>query len=110
MTSSAPSAADNIKRWKSLFLPPTGKTIDEVSKVDKFKVGDVGITYLDMSGTYKYRNPADPNAKEEKKADFRFFGVIFESPNGPYFIRLTGPARTLEQQKKAFDDWLKNFK
>ena len=37
-------------------------------------------------------------------------GVIFESPGGPYFMTLIGPARTVEQHKKGFDEWLKNFK
>ncbi len=105
------SAADNIKRWKTMFAPPEGKTIDDVSKVEKFKVGDVSVAYLDVRGTYLYKNPPfAPNAKVERKPNFRRYGVIFESPNGPYFITLTGPARTMEQQKKGFDEWIKGFK
>jgi hypothetical protein len=104
-------AEENIKRWKGFFRAPDGKTLDDVSKVTKFKVGDVDVTYLDVSGTFLSKDPPfDPNAKEVKKADFRRFGVIFESPNGPYFITLTGPAKTMERHKKDFDDWLKNFK
>jgi len=102
---------DNIKRWKGFFRAPEGKTIEDVSKVEKFKVGEVKVTYLDISGTFLSKNPPfDPNAKEVKKPDFRRFGVIFESPNGPYFIMVTGPARTMEMHKKGFDEWLKNFK
>jgi hypothetical protein len=36
--------------------------------------------------------------------------VIFESSNGPFYITLTGPARTVEQHKKGFDEWIKGFK
>ena len=105
------SAQDNIKRWKGFFRAPEGKTIDDVSKLEKFKVGDVKVTYLDVSGTFLSKDPPfDPNAKEVKKPQFRRFGVIFESPNGPYFITVTGPARTMEMHKKGFDEWLKNFK
>ena len=105
------TAADNLKRWKGMFQPPEGKKIDEVSKVEKFKVGDVPVTSLDVSGTYLYKFPPfAPNAKVQKKADFRRFGVIFESPKGPYFITLTGPAKTMAQQKKGFDGWVKGFK
>jgi len=107
----AGSAADNIKRWQGMFAPPAGKTIDDVSKVEKFKVDQANVTYLDVSGTFLSKNPPfDPKAKTEKKADFRRFGVIFDSPGGQYFLTLTGPARTLEQHKKSFDAWLKNFK
>jgi len=105
------SAADNIKRWKGMMAPPDGKKIDDVAKVDKFKVGEVPVTYLDVEGTYLAKErPFDPNSKVEKKPDYRMLGVIFESPKGPYFIRVTGPAKTIAEQKQAFDEWLKNFK
>jgi hypothetical protein len=102
---------ENIRRWKGFFQPPEGKTLDEVSKVEKFKVGAVPVTYLDVRGTFLSKTPPfDPNAKTVRKPDFRRFGVIFESKDGPYFITLTGPAKTLEKQKPAFDGWLKGFK
>jgi hypothetical protein len=105
------SAEDNIKRWKGMIEPPTGKKIDDVAKVDKSKVGDVAVTYLDVEGTYLAKErPFDPNSKVEKKADYRMLGIVFESPKGPYFIRVTGPAKTVAEQKKAIDEWLKNFK
>src|SRR5271165_1822295 len=28
---------DNLNRWKGFFIPPEGKTIEEASKVEKFK-------------------------------------------------------------------------
>jgi hypothetical protein len=106
------SAEDNIKRWKGQFLPPQGKSIDEASKVEKFKVGTVAdVVYLDIHGTYKYKNPPfAPNAKEERKENFRRFGVIFDTDKGPYFITLTGPAKTVGKNKDAFDGWIKAFK
>jgi hypothetical protein len=105
------SVNDNIKRWKGMFQPPEGKSIDDVSKVEKFKVGAVELTYLDVQGTYLSKFPPfDPNAKVTKKDNYRRLGVVFASENGPYFITLTGPGRTVEANKKAFDDWLKAFK
>jgi hypothetical protein len=102
---------DNIQRWKGQFVPPEGKSIDEAAKVEKLKVGKADLTYLDIHGTFLYKNPPfDPNAKTERKANYRRFGVYFAVEGGPYFITLTGPAKTLEQNKKGFDDWLKNFK
>ena len=85
--------AENIKRWKGMFAAPPGKMIDDVTKVDSFKVGDVDITYVEISGTYLTKFPPfAPNAKVVPKENFRFIGVIFDSKNGPYFLRLTGPA------------------
>jgi hypothetical protein len=103
---------ENIKRWKSQFIAPTGKTIDEVSKVEKYKVGkDADVVLLDISGTYKYKFPPnDPKAKEQLKEDYRRFNVIFDTDKGAYFITLTGPAKTMAKNKEAFDGWIKAFK
>jgi hypothetical protein len=101
----------NVKRWKDTFNPPEGKTIDDVSKVENIKVGDVKATVLSVSGTYKFKAaPFDPNSPTVMKPDYKMVGVVFESPKGPYFFRLTGPAKTIDKHQKAFDEWLKNFK
>jgi hypothetical protein len=105
------SAAENIKRWKGFFIPPQGKTIDDVAKVTKMKVGGADVTYLDVQGTYKFKErPFDPSSKEELRPDSRMLGVVFESQGGPFFIRLVGPAKTVAQHKTGFDQWLKEFK
>jgi hypothetical protein len=102
---------DNLKRWKGFFIPPEGKTIEEASKVEKFKVGKAAVVYLDVHGTFKSKNPPfDPKAKEERKENFRRFGLIFDTDNGAYFITLTGPAKTMAKSKDAFDGWIKAFK
>jgi len=107
----AGSNGDNITRWKGMFIPPEGKTIDEATKVSRFKTSGEDMTYADIQGTYKFKaRPFDPNAKEELKPDYRMLGVIFGSPKGPYYIRFVGPAKTVNQHKLAFDYWLKSFK
>jgi hypothetical protein len=105
------SAAENVRRWKGMFIPPRGKQVDDVAKVEKMKVGDVPVTYLDIHGTYKFKAaPFVPDARAEKLPDYRMLGVVFESKNGPYFFRLVGPAKTVEHYKKGFDRFLKSFK
>src|SRR5438876_7830418 len=41
------SAEQNIKRWKDSFVPPEGKRIDDVAKVQKMSVSKITLTYLD---------------------------------------------------------------
>lgn len=103
---------ENIKRWKTQFIAPEGKTIDEVSKLEKYKIGTAAdVVALDISGTFKYKNPPfSPTAKEERKENFRRFNVIFDTDKGAYFITLTGPAKTMAKNKAAFDGWIKAFK
>jgi hypothetical protein len=103
-------AQANVKRWKDQFVPPEGKTIDEVAKVKEIKIGGHPATYVDVQGTYKFKFPPfDPNAKEERKPNYRMLAIHFEGPKDVYHIKLTGPAKTVEAYKKGFNDWLKNF-
>jgi len=110
-TGSGGTAEANVKRWKGMFIPPEDKKIEDVAKVEEFKVGNVNVTYLDVQGTYKFKErPFDPASKEELRPDHRMLGVVFESPKGPYFFRFVGPAKTVTENKKAFEDWVKAFK
>lgn len=105
------SVEDNVKRWKGFFVPPEGKKIDDVAKVEKIKVGDVPVTYLDIHGTYSFKFPPfDPNAKTTLRPNYRMLGVVFESKKGPYFIRMVGPADSVAHYKRGFDEWIKGFK
>lgn len=102
---------DNIKRWKTMFEAPEGKTLADVTKEEKYKVGKVDVTSLDIHGIYLDKFPPfDPNAKTIRRPDYRRINVYFDSENGPFFIIFVGPAKTVGQNKKAFDEWLKAFK
>ena len=99
----------NVDRWKGQFQPPEGKKIDDVTKVEEFKVGSVPVTYVDVQGTYLFKaRPMD--SRVEPRPNHRMLAVVFESPKGPYYFKLVGPEKTVEQHKKGFDEWLKNFK
>jgi hypothetical protein len=101
----------NVQRWKEMFDPPENKTIDEVSRVDNLKIGPAKATYLDVSGTYLYKDrPFDPTSKTVPRPGYRMFSIMFESADGTHLIRLVGPARTMAAHKQAFDQWLKSFR
>jgi hypothetical protein len=105
------SAKQNIDRWKAQFVAPEGKKIDDVVKVEDIKIAGREATYLDVQGTYLFKaRPFDPDAKTEKKPDYRLLAVHFDGPSNVYHIKLTGPAKTVEQYKKGFDEWLHGLK
>jgi hypothetical protein len=103
------SVKDNLARWKAQFAPPEGKTLDDVAKVSEIEVGGIKATVLDIEGTFK-SPPFDPKYKGAKKEGFRMTALQFQGPKSLYQIKLIGPAKTVEQYKKGFDEWLKNFK
>jgi hypothetical protein len=75
-------------RWKGRFQVPDGKTIDDISKTERFKVGKADVALWDVTGTWIYKErPFDPKSKEEIRPNSR---VIFHL--------------------KEFMDWLKAFK
>jgi len=100
------SAEEQVQRWKAMFFPPEQKRMDDVARVRKLKVGGASGTYLDVRGDYKGipGNPATP------RQNYRLLGVYFDTPQGPYVVRLFGPADTVGFYRKEFEDWLKAFK
>lgn len=104
------SKEDNLKRWKGQFLPPPGKKIDDVTKVEEFKVAGCEVMYVDIQGIYLDGPPNVPANMKKRKADYRMIAVQFEGPDQPYHIKFTGPAKTVAEHKKGFDEWLKGFK
>lgn len=103
---------DTVDRWtKNYFKPPKGKKTDDVAKVTEITVGGNKATLVEMEGIYLYRKrPGDPNEKPTEREDHRLVGVIFDVGNTPYQIRLIGPAKTVEQYKKGFEEWVKALK
>lgn len=100
---------DNIRRWKNMFEPPEGKKIDDVFKQSEMKIAGHKAVFVELNGTYLYKaSPMD--AQAEPRPEHRMVAVIFQCPKGPYFIRLVGPEKTVAEHRKAFDEWLKNFK
>jgi hypothetical protein len=99
-----------LERWKETFQAPDGKTLDEVMKVEKLKAGKVRLLYLDIHGTYLYKDRPLATTKPVLKPGYRMLSVLFESPDGPSRIWVVGPAATVEQYKKGFDEWVKSFK
>jgi S-adenosylmethionine:tRNA ribosyltransferase-isomerase len=90
------SPKENIKRWKEQFVPPDGKSLDDVSTVSEIKIGKVKSPYLDVTGTYKFKErPFDPNSKVEMRPGQRLLGVHYEGEDDVFHIKLVGPAATV---------------
>jgi len=108
---SHPSAEKNFPKWKAQFVPPEGKTVDDISKTGKWDVKGATVTFLDLTGTWKYKErPQDPASKEMLLDDYRVIWVIVAEKEEATHIRLSGPAVSVEKQFKAFEGWVKAMK
>jgi hypothetical protein len=102
---------ENFARYKEMILPPEGKTIDDVARVEKFAVGKAKVAVLDTEGTWVFKErPFDPKSKQEMRPNSRVISVILTTDDGNYLIRLAGPAATVGQHHKGFMEWIKGFK
>lgn len=93
----------NIARWKGMFK-------DAAATTDQFNVAGVKVTSVDIRGTYLLRKRSfDPQEQPQPQPNWRMLAIVFESANGPYYIRLVGPEQTVAHHKDSFDRWLRGF-
>ena len=101
---SNPDPDKNFPKWKAQFVPPEGKTVDDISKTGKWDVKGATVTVLDITGTWKYRErPNDPKSKEMLLEDYRVIWVIVAEKDEAHHIRLSGPIGSVERHAKAFE-------
>ncbi len=103
------SVKANVKRWQSTFVPPSGKSIDDISKVQEVKIGGRKAVRVDISGTFVDR-PFPGSPKKTLRPDYQFVGIQLDGPDNPYHIKLTGPKKTVQKYLKGFNQWLESIK
>lgn len=96
------SVEANLQRWASQFQT-TRDPIRTSSVVNGLK-----LTSLDVSGTYVAEVRPGSTERHNKPA-FRMRATVVETPKGPYFVKLTGPAATIDQAGGAFDQFLQSL-
>jgi hypothetical protein len=97
----------NIDRWKGMFETPTGGRV-----TTKTRTG-LRITTTDLGGTYKERaTPMSPTFTP--RPSYRMLAAVVETTRaggqGPYWIRLVGPAKSVAAQKAAWDAFLASLR
>lgn len=99
----------NLKRQIAAFQPAEGK--DKVGeKQEKIKVGPNDAVYQTVTGTF-IKKPFPMAEKGTPMPGYKQLYVIFETKDGAVAsLWLRGPEKTVDKHKKAFDEWVKNFK
>jgi len=89
------STEANIQRWITQF--PDSKPSD-VKRTQRM-VSAMSQTVVEVEGTY---SSGMPGASASPKTGYRLIGAVVETPNGPYFFKLTGPKNTVEGARGTF--------
>ena len=99
----------NIERWIGQMQQPDGKPSAGVAQRSKRTINGLAVTMVDVSGTYIAE--MTPGASERHNSpNFRLRAAVVETANGPYYIKLTGPAKTVAAADKAFEEFLTSLK
>src|SRR5262245_43031422 len=92
----------NLQRWTTQFQ--SSKDPIRTSSV----VNGLKLTSLDVSGTY-VAELLPGSTEHHNKPGFRMRATVVETPKGPYFIKLTGPAATVDKAGALFDQFLQSL-
>jgi len=98
----------NLQRWVSQMQQPDGRPSSGVAKKENRSVNGLRVTMLDVSGTY-VAETAPGSTERNNKPNFRLRAGVVETSNGPYFIKLTGPAKTVAKWERAFEQFIVSF-
>ena len=97
----------NIERWLSQFTSKDGKPSSQ-SKVSHKTVNGIPLSIVDASGGYSSSMGAMQSSAPQP--DYRMLGAIAETKNGPWFIKLTGPEKTVGKWESSFYSFLDSMK
>jgi hypothetical protein len=93
---------ENMDRWIGQFTAPDGETLKDRTKKETKKVAGLEVHLIDISGTYHDR-PGGPVAPAVERPSYRLLGaMIVSAKTGNYFVKFTGPQRTVAAHEKAF--------
>ena len=101
------SVQANLSRWMSQMVQPDDRPSRDVSTTRTLIANGLNLTVLEMTGTYVAA--VRPGATERYyKPDFKMVAAIVETPAGPYFMKLTGPRKTIERWSSEVQSFLRS--
>lgn len=104
------SVQANLDRWISQMTQPDGKASKDVAKTTTMKTkSGLAVTLVDLPGTY-VAEVTPGSAERFNKPGFRLRAAVVETTEGPYFVKLTGPAKTIAQWDASFTAFLTSIR
>ncbi len=98
----------NIDRWCAQFAQADGKPTKQVAKREEFTVGNLKATLVEFTGTMAASSMPGMSQKGAKE-NWANLSAIVMTPEGPFFFKGTGPAKTIKDQKSAMKQFVKSL-
>jgi hypothetical protein len=95
----------NVDRWIGQFSKPDGSPANDVAKISRKTIHGIPVTTVDVAGTYS--GAMGPmGGSSEAKTNYRMLAAVAEADNGPWFFKLTGPAKTVAKWEPSFESFI----
>ena len=94
----------NISRWIGQFRTHEGAPVEAAR--ERFSADELAVHTVDVAGTYSPGMSGGGGSKEGQ----RMLAGIVETPTGPYFFKLIGPAALVAKEVDAFQIFLKGIR
>jgi hypothetical protein len=94
-------ASSNVARWASQFSAPKGGPAE--SRVTEQKVGERLVTRIEVAGTYQPTSMAFGGDQPPPRPGYMLLGAIVPGGDANWFFRCTGPEKTMQANRQAFD-------
>ena len=90
-----------LERWTNQMLQPDDRPSADVATTSRFEMGGMQVTLLDVPGIFAAEVLPGSRMRYYKRG-FRLKAAAVETPDGPFFFRLTGPETTVIRWEPAF--------
>lgn len=91
----------NIDRWRQEFIA--------ITEEKRIALKDSEMTLVYIKGVYKRKASSMSEVYEEEK-DFVTLAAIVPSEIGPYFFKMVGPAKIIDNEINSFKEFLNSKK
>jgi hypothetical protein len=99
----------NVDRWIGQMQQPDGSASKDKARRETQTINGLKVATVDVAGTYVAE--MRPGATERyNKPGFRLRAAVIETPRGPYYIKMTGPAKTVAAADGDFKKFLATLK
>ena len=101
-------AQANIDRWINQIQQPDGRPSKEKAKTEALTINGLSVNTVDVTGNYSGGMSPD-SAPANNKSIYRLRAAVIDTPKGSYFVKLTGPEKTIGHWDQAYTEYLKSF-
>ena len=99
------SVDSNVDRWIGQMQQPDGSASKDKARREAQTIHGLKVTTVDLAGTYVAE--VRPGATERyNKPNFRLRAAVIDTPRGAYYIKMTGPAKTMAAADADFKAFL----